>query len=201
MPDERVILFIDGQNMYMSARRAFFGPNDPGRAGQFDPLAMGKRICARAPAAQPRRLMDVRVYTGRPNPNKQRRMYAAHMKQCAAWKAAGVSVIARPLRYPPGFPVQKPEEKGIDVQLALDFVALAMDGLYDVGILASTDTDLKPALEMVIARFNPIRRVEVAAWRSPTQNAWLSLPGGNCSCHFWQRVDYDAVEDPRDYNL
>ena len=33
--------------------------------------------------------------------------------------------------------------------LALDFVAMAMRGEYEVGILMSTDTDLKPALELV----------------------------------------------------
>jgi uncharacterized LabA/DUF88 family protein len=57
-------------------------------------------------------------------------------------------LVTRPLRYP-GQAGEKPQEKGIDVALALDFVAMAMRGEYEVGILMSTDTDLKPALELV----------------------------------------------------
>jgi hypothetical protein len=41
------------------------------------------------------------------------------------------------------------EEKGIDVALAIDFVTMAVRGEYDVGVIMSTDTDLKPALEAV----------------------------------------------------
>lgn len=33
--------------------------------------------------------------------------------------------------------------------LAIDFVRLAIEDAYDVGILVSSDTDLKPALEAV----------------------------------------------------
>lgn len=43
-----------------------------------------------------------------------------------------------------------------------------MQDEYDVGILMSTDTDLKPALEGVTQLTN--RRAEVAAWSSPRQS-------------------------------
>jgi uncharacterized LabA/DUF88 family protein len=69
------------------------------------------------------------------------------MRQCAAWESKGAIVIARALRYPAGWPETKPQQKGVDVALAIDFVTMAIDGQYDVGVIASTDTDLKPALE------------------------------------------------------
>jgi uncharacterized LabA/DUF88 family protein len=59
---------------------------------------------------------------------------------------------------------EKPQEKGIDVALAIDFVSMAVAGDFEVGVLMSTDTDLTPALEEV-ARLTPAQgvRAEVAS--------------------------------------
>jgi hypothetical protein len=52
--------------------------------------------------------------------------------------------------------------------MAVDFVTMAVDGDYDVGILMSTDTDLIPALEAVVElNRRPYPRYEVAAWSRP----------------------------------
>lgn len=123
------------------------------------------------------------------------------MKQCAAWERAGCIVIPRTLRYPFAWPQRPAEEKGIDVALAIDFVMGAVDGAYDIGVIFSTDTDLRPALEIVAARFAGTRRPEVAAWRSPSANRWLSIPGRRIWCHFLDQTDYSAVHDPNDYNM
>ena len=96
----------------------------------------------------------------------------------------------RTLRYPYGWPDrcergEKPQEKGIDVALAIDFVRLAIEKQYDVGVLMSTDTDLKPALETVAAlRSSGGPRVEVAAWSGDNMhNRRLSISGANLWCH------------------
>ena len=60
-------------------------------------------------------------------------------------------MITRSLRYPRGWPTVPAQEKGIDVALAVDFVKLAVEGDYDVGVMLSTDNDLLPALEVVAA--------------------------------------------------
>ena len=99
---ERVILFIDAQNVYRTARDCF--PIDtlpPHVAGQFSPIAVGNLICNRPPPGFTRVLSEVRIYTGRPESTKQPKAYAAHMRQCAAWEKAGAVVIPRTLRYPP----------------------------------------------------------------------------------------------------
>ena len=88
------------------------------------------------------------------------------MKQCASWAANGCTVIHRPLRYPLNHPHLPAQEKGIDVQLSIDLVAGATDRTYDVGILFSTDSDIRPAL--VANRFVGLPRRELAAWSSPT---------------------------------
>ena len=67
---------------------------------------------------------------------------------------------------PRNFPAALPQEKGVDVKLAIDFVLGAIDGEYDVGVVFSTDTDLRPALEMVANRFAAHPKPELAAWSS-----------------------------------
>jgi len=104
------------------------------------------------------------------------------------------------LRYPPTFPAQRPEEKGVDVALAIDFIARALENVYDVGVIFSTDTDLKPALEFVHHRFTGTKTVEVAAWRSETSRPRLSIEGAKIWCHFFWPPDFNALADTTDYN-
>src|SRR6266542_5564667 len=92
--------------------------------------------------------------------------------------------------------------KGIDVALAIDLVVMAMTGEFDIGVLMSTDTDLKPALEAVIslARGKQYPRCELAAWSVPGGHARrLSVPGERIWCHWLDGEDFLAVADSRDY--
>ncbi len=201
---DRVVLFIDYQNVYKGARTAFFSNLDsaPYTDGQIDPIALGNLICSRPPPGGERVLREVRVYTGRPDASKQPKTYGPHMRQCAAWERAGVTVRPRTLRYPRDWPMEKAQEKGIDVLLAVDFVTMAIDDAFDVGVLFSTDTDLRPAIEYVTAKFDPIPRGEVAAWSSPTSRGRLSVRARRpVWCHYLDHDDYVSVADPTDYNL
>lgn len=196
---KRVVVFIDAQNFYRNARRAFFDDaNDPRRFGQVNPAAVGELLAARDAGRQ---LVGVRLYTGRPDAFLQPKAHAANVRQCQAWEALGCYVFHRPLRYPPGWPnagSQGPEEKGIDVAMAVDLTRLAQDKRFDVGILCTGDTDLIPAVEGVIEGDNGIR-VEVAGWRSPSYRQRLSLPGRNIWCHWLDRGDYEKVRDDTNY--
>ncbi|MEX0682668.1 MAG: NYN domain-containing protein [Dehalococcoidia bacterium] len=198
--DKRLVLFVDAQNLYKGCRRAFFPEAGSHIDGQFDPIKIGEIVASRSRPDENSILREVRVYTGRPEATRQARTYAAHMKQCAAWEAAGAKVIARTLKYPPNWPHERPQEKGIDVAMAVDFVALAIDNEYDIGVLASTDTDLKPALEYVHRRFSPEIRVEVVNWDGGAGgNRRLSIPGAKVWCHWLKYADYELVRDPTDY--
>ena len=87
-----------------------------------------------------------------------------------------MTVITRDLRYPPDWPRRPAQEKGIDVALAVDFVMMAARGEYDVGILFSSDTDLVPALEAVIAlRPDDPPACEVAAWACPRRSPEVAV--------------------------
>ena len=197
----KLTVFIDAQNTYRSARESFFQSQGPSVNGQFDPMKLGKVIESRGgPNGAPCSLQEVRVYTGRPDSNKEPKTHAAHMKQCKKWETDGVTVVYRYLRYPWDWPKQKAQEKGIDVALAIDFVSMAVDGAYDVGVIMSTDTDLLPPLEFTRDRYSGVRHVAVASWSSPYRHIRLSIPGSNVWCHWLDQDDYDAVADPTNYN-
>ncbi|MDA2933711.1 NYN domain-containing protein [Acidobacteria bacterium AH-259-D05] len=201
MPAQRTILFIDYQNIYRGARRIFFTQTDHHTYGQIDPIALGNLLCSRPPPGQTRTLTQVRVYTGRPDASKQPKTYGAHRKQCSAWEAQGTKVIFRPLRYLGSGSDMQAGEKGIDVALAIDYIALALDGAYDAGIIASTDTDLKPALEFVYEKCRHQCRCEVMAWRGAGSRRQLSIAGVNLWCHWLNRTDYDQVADLKKYSV
>jgi uncharacterized LabA/DUF88 family protein len=142
-----------------------------------------------------RSLDEVRIYTGRPSSAREPKSYGAHMKQCANWEKSGATVVARPLRYLTGRP---PEQKGVDVELAVDYVTMAVEGKYDVGIIFSTDTDLKPALEYVVDK--GLATAEVACWWSEKAQRYLSISSAKIWSHRLTEADYKSVCDHTDYN-
>ncbi|MCH8877798.1 MAG: NYN domain-containing protein [Chloroflexi bacterium] len=192
---QKVVVFIDYQNVKEDARRAFYEPSDFHTRGQFDPLNYGKLICSKKPK---RKLKEVRVYTGLPASSKDPQGYAARRRQIAYWKKIGVTVKPRTLRYPPGWPDDPEHEKGVDVALAVDFVAMAVREEYDIGVISTTDTDLRPAIEFVATLDNVI--AEEAAWWNGFQKQ-LSLPESHVWCHRLNKEDYEFAADFRDYNL
>ncbi|HEX8001698.1 MAG TPA: NYN domain-containing protein [Mycobacteriales bacterium] len=189
-------VFLDYQNVFGIARQCFGRRPADRTDGQVDPLALGRLIVSRRP--HPSALSEVRVYRGLPDRTRDPRTHGAAQRQMAAWSRSPlVRVVARPLRYPRRWPAEPAQEKGVDVALGIDFVRLAVQGAYDVGVLMSTDTDLVPALEAVLELTGV--RVEVAAWRAKRANPRLSVGHDKPWCHHLGRADYDAVHDPTDY--
>lgn len=204
-PDaQRVVVFIDYQNVMRDARRAFCAAPYSAADGQIDPIAYGQLLTSRQPPAASgrRRLQEVRAYRGRPHSEKDARTHAAHMRQTSAWQAAGVTVVTRDLRYPRDFPKEPAEEKGIDVALAIDAVMMAVNGELDVAVLATTDTDQRPVLEAfqrLPLREPPI--IEVVTWQSPRFSKKLQIKEAHVWSHLLDDAAYRRVRDSRDYNI
>jgi len=147
VPD-RVLVFIDYQNVHGWAKRQFHAVNADPAVGHFDPLELSQLLVARR--KRPSIVSGVRVYRGRPNPDHQPRAAAANDRQAAEWERSGrVTVVRRPLRYPQDWPETPAVEKGIDVAMAIDLVRMAMRKELDAAVVVSSDTDLVPAIEMV----------------------------------------------------
>lgn len=204
-PEElEVVVFIDYMNLYNDGRRAFHSVQmDPHVCGQIDPIKFGKLLVSRVPhgRTQPRTLKEVRLYRGRPDSTKEPDGYAAHMRQVARWEKAGVTVLYHPLRYPHDWPKSKQEEKGIDVQIAIDIVTMALNKEFDVAILASTDTDQRPTLKAFgVLPFERETLIEVCAYKSSVFKKKLALSEQTIWCHLIEEPDYRTVRDNNDYN-
>lgn len=199
----RVVVFLDYQNVYMGAREAFHPYGSPPQDGQVDPSRLGDLLVAKGSQFD-RTLLEVRVYRGQPDSQKDPRGYAANDRQCRHWETLPkTTVTTRTLRYPRHWPREREQEKGIDVQLAIDLAAGAVRADYEVAVLMSTDTDLKPALEFVRdLQGDPYPRCEVAAWSSPHGHSRrLSIPRRQIWCHWLDASDYRAVADPTNYAI
>lgn len=207
MPD-RVVVFVDYQNVYRRARDAFHTHGvDPHWCGQVDPMRLARHLVA--DSKYDRSLQEVRVYRGLPANTRDPKGYAATRRQVAAWEAEPLcTVITRTLQYPPGWPTghlpgEAPREKGIDVALAVDLAVMASRKQYDVAILCSLDTDLTPSLEFVcdLTRAWGKPRVEVAAWSAEGQtNGRLSVPGTRIYCHWIDVTTYNSMRDNTSYS-
>lgn len=152
----RVITYIDYQNMYKGARDSFGWGNEKGHFGNFRPLPLSRAL------AGERELKQIRVYTGVPHPERDRFGHAITQRRVEAFRRSDperVRVFTRTLKYPP----PEGREKGVDVQLAVDVVRLAIEDEFDVLILCSADTDLLPALEFV-TQHKPDTIVETVAY-------------------------------------
>lgn len=197
---QRVVVFLDYQNVYHRARDAFCSPPASASQGQVDPLALGRLLAGRVPGGC---LTGVRVYRGRPSQRRDSRSHAACRRQTARQVGRGglVVVLSRELRYPPDWPRRPAEEKGIDVALAVDFVMMIARCECDKGILFSSDTDLVPALEAVLAlRPGDPAACEVAAWAAPgVRPHSLSVRGARIRRHLLSEADYRSVADLTDY--
>ncbi|MDR0784036.1 MAG: NYN domain-containing protein [Propionibacteriaceae bacterium] len=191
---DRVVVFLDYQNVHGWARRQFLNFDADLSDGHVFPLKVGELLTSRRKRDSD--LLEVRVYRGRPNPERQPGAAQANDRQADMWERSDqVHVIRRNLQYPPDYPVSKAIEKGIDVAIAVDMIRLGMSGYMDTAILFFSDNDLMPAVEVLWGM--PSCHVEVAAWTSAarlrfprTQQPW---------CHHLNEADFEAIRDRYDY--
>lgn len=196
---ERFTLFIDAQNVYNSARRAFFSADVRSVYGQIKPMELANLIASRSPAGIFRQISEVRIYTGIPDGSREPKTHSAYTRQANAWRNDGATVISRPLRYLPDWPNTRALQKGVDVAIAVDFIAFAIDQLHDVGILASLDTDLIPALEFVQNRPGRNCKIEVIGFDGGKHNK-RSLRIHDTWCYWLNKADYDRIADLNSYS-
>ena len=200
---EKIAVFVDYQNVYMGARRAFGTRradgtlSEPSNFGQVDPVKLGQWLVENR--TFDRQLVYVQLYRGLPSSTYDPQGYGATRRQVDAWnKQHRVRAITKPLRYTNG---RSPQEKGVDVALAVDLVMGARDVDFQVAVVFSADTDLVPALD---AAMECGRKIEVATWIPAPGNGSRSeiRPSkGEWWTHRLRRADYDRVCDATDYNL
>jgi uncharacterized LabA/DUF88 family protein len=199
---KRAVAFIDGQNLFHAARRAF-GHRYP----NYDVHSLARRVAE----AHGWAMAGVRFYTGVPGKADDAVWHTFWLAKLAAMGRLGVHVFSRPLRYqnrrivlPDGTDYQYTVgvEKGIDVRLAIDVIRLAHRRAFDVALIFSQDQDLSEvALEIrEIAR-------DQGRWIKVASAFPFSAEVGNrrgIDSTDWLRIDrgvYDACLDRRHYNV
>jgi hypothetical protein len=204
MPSEpstkRTAVFVDGQNLFHSAREAF-GYTYP----NYDVAALAESIC-RPRDWQP---LTVRFYTGVPDRADDAFWNHFWAGKLAVMGRQGVAVYSRPLRYrnkcvrlPDGteHAYLSGEEKGIDVRLALDVVRMAHQRAFDVALIFSQDQDLSEVAKEVRAIAKEQDRwikIACAFPFSPTTRNRRGIDRTDW-IHITREL-YDACIDRRDY--
>jgi uncharacterized LabA/DUF88 family protein len=197
----RVAVFIDWQNCYHLARLAFHKEDEPSRHGNVRPKAFAEMLVEKGDARD--ELVHVGIYRGEPNPRRDPQTHAAHMRMRQSWidecGADLVRVRTRPLRYLMGRPLSDAEEKGIDVQLAIDAMVMGIQKDYDYAILATTDTDLLPVVEGLTALRMATGKPDVAVigWAGTEQH----LTAAATPVLWIGKRDYEVVRNRVDFNL
>lgn len=197
---KRAVVFVDGQNLFHSAKEAFGYPFP-----NFDIQLLAQTVCA----AQGWGLAECRFYTGIPNAADNPFWNSFWVRKTAQMGRAGVRVFTRPMRYrnktvrlPDGstHTFLTGEEKGIDVRIALDILTGAMNGAYDVAVVVSQDQDLSEAATEIRTIAHQQNRWIKVACAFPWSPAAHNQRGINSTD--WLRIDratYDRCIDPRDY--
>jgi len=199
-PTKRAVAFFDGQNLFHAAKEAF-GYRYP----NCDVPKLARRVCEEKGWV----LAEVRFYTGVPDRNDNAFWNHFWTAKLAQMGREGVVTYSRALRYrnqtvtlPDGREqtILVGQEKGIDIRIALDLVALAHRGAYDVALVFSQDQDLTEAADELRAIAREQRRwIKIASAYPFSPTSW-NRRGINGSD--WIRIDrslYDQCLDSRDY--
>ena len=126
-PQRRAVALIDGMNLFNNAKRAF-GYSFP----NYDVVKLANLVCHRLGC----QLVETRFYTGVPKQDVDPERHYFWASKTASMRQQGVIVYTRHVRQS-----MPPQEKGIDIRIGLDALALAFGRVYDELIIFSTDQD------------------------------------------------------------
>jgi uncharacterized LabA/DUF88 family protein len=192
--------FFDGQNLFRHAKDAFghYHPN-------YDPIKLHAAVCAKH-GWMPNL---VRFYTGVPNAIEDPMWTAYWSNRVLALKRTGVAVTTRPIRYRKETVldaegnetvITTPQEKGIDVRIALDLVARARKREYQVAVIYSQDQDLCEVVQEVKEIAAEQKREITVACAFPVGPRATSKRGVDKTDWFgMDEAFYNACLDPHDY--
>lgn len=222
MADLRAVVVVDYQNVHLVGHSTFASTRSlPRHHALVDPSLFATaliraRNSAQRPGMSQAVLRKVLVYRGLPAAEHDPDGYARNLAQKAHWERdKRVEVTLRPLKYEyeraaDGRPatdatgkriVIGKKEKGVDVLCALALVREAQDPATDLVILASSDTDLAPALDEV--RRLGCAKVETCCWYDTEERRGYQVHPSDRSRPLWNtRLDeraFRGVWDLKDY--
>jgi uncharacterized LabA/DUF88 family protein len=224
MADLRAVLVVDYQNVHLTGHGLFrSSDSDPKHEALVDPLLYADQLIrarngAQGPGYDHAILSAVLVYRGLPSAEHDPKSYARNLAQKAHWERdRRVHVTYRPLKYryqrdddgrlTIGLDGKRiilgKEEKGVDVLCALALVREAADPAVDLVVLASSDTDLEPALDEALKPGSA--KIETVSWHDPAQpHRWPQLRPTDRSRRLWNtrlgKTEFQLSRDHTKYS-
>lgn len=146
---EKVYVFIDGQNFYLSARAAF-GLKFP----DFDIEKLGNHLAEHVSGENASR---IKFYTGMPVHKYSPRWFEFWQNKLGFAEGLGIDVVSRPLRYhletdptsAQGYKIISAREKGIDLCLALDVMEISRRHDCSHIVIVSRDQDFQEVIKKI----------------------------------------------------
>jgi uncharacterized LabA/DUF88 family protein len=133
---ERVMVFIDGSNLYHSLKNIFSRTDLD--IGKFSRKLLGRRD-----------LIRIYYYNAKVGLKEEPERYRHQQTFFAGVNAIPYSELRLGRLVYTNWPSVPPYEKGIDVQLTTDMLTHSFKNNYDVAILVAGDSDFAPALQSV----------------------------------------------------
>ncbi len=133
---ERVMIFIDGSNVYHSLRAHFGRKNID--IGRFCQKLLGRR-----------RLVRNYYYNAQVGQKEEPERYKRQRNFFDSVVAIPYTELRLGRLVYNNWPGTPPYEKGVDIQLATDMITHSFKGNYDVAILVAGDNDFVGALQAV----------------------------------------------------
>ena len=154
---ERVMIFIDGSNMYHSLRHFFKRTGLD--IGKFCQKILGKR-----------RLVRIYYYNAQVGQKEEPERFKEQKKFLDGVAAIPYMELRLGRLVYNNWPNTPPYEKGVDVQLATDMITHSFRGNYDTAVLVAGDNDFVGALQ---ALKDNGKNVEVALFGKERTSMYL----------------------------
>ena len=154
---ERVMIFIDGSNMYHSLRHFFKRTGLD--IGKFCQKILGKR-----------RLVRIYYYNAQVGQKEEPERFQEQKKFLDGVAAIPYMELRLGRLVYNNWPNTPPYEKGVDVQLATDMITHSFRGNYDTAVLVAGDNDFVGALQ---ALKDNGKNVEVALFGKERTSMYL----------------------------
>ena len=190
----RAIVFVDGQNLYHLARNAWgTGESSPYIWPSYDVEKLARAIVNSTPG---RTLVEIRFYTGVPNPKFGTKQAFWH----DFWSSKTRLMVNQGIYVYRGRVNVGGQEKGVDVSLAIDLIQATYESRYEAALIVSQDSDFGPAVRL--AKLIAKGQGRMLSFEShfpvgPGSRSRRGVPGTT-----WRPIDkevYDACLDIRDY--
>ncbi|MCY4474534.1 MAG: NYN domain-containing protein [Chloroflexi bacterium] len=181
---DRAVVLVDGMNLFNNAKRAYGYPYP-----NYDVVKLANAICGKIGC----QLAETRFYTGVPAQRSEPDRHHFWFAKSQAMRQAGVIVYTRTVRQ-----TSPPQEKGIDLRIGLDALALAFRRACDALAIVSTDQDFTELNRYVREVANEQGRKIRLISAYPVGNQKVRGINGMEQLPI-ARKTYDSCIDPTDY--